>query len=173
VNTLDILANYKLSLEQLKQTKNFMKELDPIDFDLKSLIHTLDAKINKTENLVNQLSGVKNSNAHICGLCDKGYDEDEPRAVDNMKVCPTCREFGSKFRLGSDWEKLHGLADGTIKRDCLPIKGSPPKLQPFMDCGLIFKSGNYNIVHEKVIEMYYMNPKKYVRRISSKSKEEV
>lgn len=160
---MGILENYTLSLEQLKQTKIFMQDLNPIDFDLRSLVHTIDAKINKTEQMIFSLQTTKTFK-YRCSFCDYGYDEEYPRSVGDINVCPKCRELGSKYKMGSDLEKIHNLPAGTIKRDCLPLGGNSPKLQPFMDCGLVFKSGIHNIVHEIVIDMYYKDPDKYVRR---------
>lgn len=159
---VDILSSYKTGLEQLKRTKTFIQDLNPVDYDLKSIIHTIDAKINSSEQRLTSMQ--TKSDTHRCGLCDRAYSEEEPKAVGVIKVCPSCRLVGSQFKCGSDLEDIFGLPKGTIKRDCLSKDGKPAKLQAFMDCGLIYKSGVHNIVHEIVIHQYYLNDDVYKPR---------
>lgn len=159
---MDIVSNYKTGLDQLKRTKQFIQDLDPVDYNLRSLIHTIDSQINSTEQRLTSM--LTRTDMHRCGLCDRAYSEDEPKAVGVIKVCPSCRLVGSKFKCGSDLENIYGLPKGTIKRDCLSKDGKPAKLQAFMDCGLIYKSGVHNIVHEIVIHQYYLNDAVYKPR---------
>ena len=160
---MDILTYHRTGIEQYKKLKTFLQELDPLDYDIKYMIHTLDTKINAAEQKLSKLQS--KSNAHRCGLCDRDYDEEEARAVENLKVCPTCRKLGSQFRFSGDLEKTYELPEGTIKRDCQPrANGKPPVLQPYIDCGLVNRSGIHYSVHEIVIQMYYMDEKKYRKR---------
>lgn len=163
---MDIITQYKVGLEQLKKTKEFLQELNPVDFELRSLIHQIDMKINKNEQMLQTFRG--RAETHRCGICDRPYEEEEPKAVMNVKVCPTCRELGQKYRCASELEQKYQLPKGTIKRDCVSKNGKPAKLQPFMDCGLVFKSGSNYIVHEIVMKLYYDNPDLYKRRKSRK-----
>lgn len=164
---MDIVGDYKTTLEQLRATKEFLIQLNPKDFELRSMINSIDAKINKNEESVRAF--IRKVEAHRCGMCDRPYDEEEPKMVGHFKVCPHCREQSSKYKVGSEWERIYGLPAGTIKRDCLSKDGKPAKLQPFIDCGLIDISGVHNYVHKVVIEMYYLNPDIYKRRSSRKS----
>jgi hypothetical protein len=164
---MDIMERYRTGLEHFKLLKAFIQELDPIDYELTSFLHSLDSKINKAEDTLNSLSG--NKNVHRCGICERKYDEVDFVSVDLTKVCPVCREQGMKWKLGSDWEEIYDLSPGTIKRDCIGKENEQPKLQPYMDAGLINKSGIHNMVHEKVMLMYYMNPDKYKRRKTKKT----
>lgn len=159
---MDLITQYKKGLEQLKKTKEFLQDLNPLDFDLRSLIHQIDAKINKSEHMVNILQG--KTEPHRCGLCDRPYHEDEPKSVFNVKICPICRETGRKYRSASELEQKYGLPKGTIKRDFASNNGKPPKLQKFIDCGLVFKSGRSIILHEIVMDLYYQNKTLYKRR---------
>lgn len=159
---MDIISQYKQSLEQLRKTKEFLIEMNPIDFDLRSIIHTIDSKINKTEKMIHMFQG--KGEEHRCGICDRAYDEEEPKAVMNIKVCPVCRNHSQKYQCASVWEKKYNLPKGTIKRDCVAKDGKPAKLQPFIDCGLVYKSGSTYIVHEMVIQMYYQNSDLYKTR---------
>ncbi|WCF11395.1 hypothetical protein NDS46_31040 (plasmid) [Paenibacillus thiaminolyticus] len=168
---MDIIAQYKETMEQLKKTKEFIEKLNPKDYELRSIYNSLDSKINRSEETMKAFT--RKVESHRCGLCDRPYDEDVPKSVCNIKVCPTCRLQGAKYKVGSDLERLHNLPSGTIKRDCLSKDGKPAKLQPFMDCGLIYKSGVHNIVHELVIELYYNNPDLYKRRMPRNKKVDI
>ena len=159
---MDIVAQQKENLNQLKQMKEFLLDLNPTDWELRSFLTSIDQKINKAE--VQESVFTRTVEAHRCGLCDRRYDEDEPKAVGNLKICPLCREQCTKMKVGSEWERIYNLPTGTIKRDCTSKNGSPAKLQAFIDCGLIDTSGLHYYVHEKVIEMYYLNEEVYKTR---------
>ncbi|WPS85431.1 hypothetical protein SMD22_02025 (plasmid) [Brevibacillus halotolerans] len=161
---MDIITKYKTGLEQLKKTKEFLQELNPVDYELSSFIYTLDQKINKTEQMLSSLQS--RALPHRCGLCDRSYDEEEPKSVGTTKICPFCREIHTTMKVSSEWENEYHLPVGTIKRDCLSKDGKPPKLQPFIDCGLVYKSGSTYIVHELVMKEYYSNGDLYKRRKS-------
>lgn len=161
---MDLITKYKKALEQLKETKEFLVQLDPVDYELRAYIHQIDQKINKTEQSLHTFQ--LNTPGHRCGLCDRPYDEDEAKAVGNVKVCPYCREIIKKFRSSGEMEKKYELSQGTIKRDCLSKDGNPPKLQSYMDCGLVYKTGAGYIVHEIVMTQYYANENEYKRRKS-------
>ncbi|MBP1308712.1 hypothetical protein JOD82_001732 [Paenibacillus sp. 1182] len=161
----DIVSQYKKGLEQLKQTKDFLTQLDPVDFELKAFIHNIDQKINKTEQTIFNFQKVP---SHRCGLCDRSYDEEYPIAVGDVKVCPYCRDISNKFRASSELEKEYNLSPGTIKRDCLSKEGNEAKLQAYLDCGLVYKTGAGYVVHKIVMTQYYEGEYKRRRKRSGK-----
>ncbi|MFF2531509.1 hypothetical protein ACFVS2_21615 [Brevibacillus sp. NPDC058079] len=161
---MDLVSQYKTGLEQLKKTKEFLQELNPVDYELRSIIFTIDQKINKTEQMLSNFQNKAHS--HRCGLCDRSYEEEETRGVGSIKICPHCRVIYTKFKVSSEWESKYGLPQGTIKRDCHAKDGNPAKLQSFMDCGLVYKSGSSYIVCEVVMKEYYENEDLYKRRKS-------
>ncbi|ADO59484.1 hypothetical protein [Paenibacillus polymyxa] len=163
----DIVSQYKKGLEQLKQTKEFLIKLDPVDFELKAIMHNIDQKINKTEQTIYNFQKVP---SHRCGLCDRSYDEDHPKAVGGIKVCPYCRDISNNFRSASELEKEYNLSPGTIKRDSLPKEGNEAKLQAYLDCGLVYKTGAGYVVHKIVMTQYYEG--EYKRRRKRSLKEE-
>ena len=124
---------------------------------------SLDSEINKNEEMLTMLTQGK-AGANRCDFCDRAYDEESPHVIDHLKICPVCRVHGRNYQLASVLEELHGLPNGTIKRDCLPKDNKPAKLQKYMDAGLIYRSGVYYLVHTKVMDLYYNNPDVYRRR---------
>jgi len=158
----DMASSYKKNLEQLKATRDFIRSMNPTDYKLTGIASALDAEINKTESTISALRG--KAAAHRCDFCDRGYDEEPLVMIRSLNICPICRSRGKDYQLGSVLEKEYGLPAGTIKRDCLPNGDNPPRLQPFIDVGLVYKSGVHNMVHIKVIELFYNDERLYRRR---------
>lgn len=162
---MDIMARYRKSLEEFTLTRDFIKSLSPTEYKLTSILMSLDVEINKAEDMLKSLRGSRSAE-HRCDFCDRPYDEEVPVMIESLKICLSCRSMGQKFRHGSIREKEYGLPAGTIKRDCESVGGKPPKLQPFIDVGLVYKSGTHNMVHVRVMELYYANDARYRRRKS-------
>jgi Zn finger protein HypA/HybF involved in hydrogenase expression len=161
---VDILERSVLNFEQLKKLKVFLIEMKPLDHELMVLTFTIDTKINKAEENIAALKLTRMN--HICGLCQRGYNEEVTKMIGTLKICPICQGQGGKFILTSDLEKKHNLPKGTIKRDCMSLGSKPPVLQQYFDCGLIYYSGTHHYAHEVLIQLYYSNPEEYKRRKS-------
>lgn len=162
---MDMIERYRVTVEQQKAVRDFIKTMNPVDYKISMFATSLEAEINKNEHMLNTLKQGK-VGAHRCDFCDRAYDEEPPHTIDQLMICPICRVRGRDFQLGSVLEELYGLPNGTIKRDCLPKDGKPPKLQKYINAGLIYKSGVYYLVHTKVLDLYYNNPDIYRRRSS-------
>lgn len=159
----DIIGQYNRELGELHKVRLFFQEMKPESFDLKAMLNSLDHKINEVESMISKFRGLS-VDQHRCGVCDRGFTEVEPVTIGSIKICPICRDQGVKFFFSSDFEKRFELPEGTIKRDCLSVAGKPPKLQPYIDCGLVNTRGSKKVVHEMVAELYYADPKLYRKR---------
>lgn len=164
-----MIDRYMQTLDQMKKTRDLIRSFNTADYRLSSFATILDSEINRTEETIQSIRG-KTAAAHRCDFCDRGYNEDEPVFISSLKICPSCRAQGPNYQIGSVLEVMHGLPAGTIKRDCSSISGKPPKLQKFIDAGLIYKSGNFNMVHVRVIDLYYNDESQYHRRSSRKQR---
>ncbi|MFD0590994.1 hypothetical protein ACFQZE_23650 [Paenibacillus sp. GCM10027627] len=161
---MDLIARYVKSIEQMKSARDYIKQLNPVDYSLTAVANDLDLKINQAEEKLNTLRG-KHA-VHRCEFCDRPFDEEPVVSIGGLKICPVCRSRGPQYQLGSVLEEKYDLPQGTIKRDCRPGEDGKAKLQAYMDVGLVFKSGSRPIVHQKVIELYYMDEINYKRRSS-------
>jgi hypothetical protein len=161
----DIIGQYNRELKELNEVRSFFRKMQPESFDLKAMLNSLDHKINETEALISKFRISLSVDLHSCGICDRGFSEVELVTIGSIKICRICRDQGKKYLYSSDFEKRFDLPEGTIKRDCLSIHGKSPKLQPYIDCGLVNTEGSRKVVHEMVAELYYANPKLYRKRL--------
>jgi len=152
---MDLVGRYYIQIEQLHKTKEFLTQLNPVDYKLTSFLVSLDQEIQNAEETLRSLN--EKSQIHYCGICHRPCGESQMTRIQHLNVCNTCREQGQCWKLGTCWEQEYYLPKGRIKRDTLSRNGKPPKLQPFIDAGLIHYSGIHCYVHQKVIEMYYLN----------------
>lgn len=166
---MDLTSRYRTTIDQLKQTRDFIKNLNPVDYKLSMFASSLDSEINKAEEMLTLMTKGISNLLHRCEFCDRPYDEETPVVIEGLKICPICRTIGESFQLGSVLEEKYDLPTGTIKRDCVSKAGSPAKLQAFIDTGLIYKSGIHYMVNIKVMELYYNNPNVYKRRSRRKN----
>ncbi|MDQ0896249.1 MULTISPECIES: hypothetical protein [unclassified Paenibacillus] len=164
---MNVLDHFVTSYQQTKELKEFILTLDQVDHEVKGFVFVLDKKLAGLEERILSLRGGETQFPHRCGLCERQYAEKDVRIVGELKVCPNCRSLSTSFLVASDFENKFKLSRGTVKRDCLSKEGQPAKLQSFIDCGLIIKSGIHNIVHERVYGMYYGSDT-YKRRKRSK-----
>lgn len=152
---MGLLEDTILSYEQTRQLKDFILPLNKVDYEVKGFVLILDKKLAALQDKILELRGGDKYFNHQCGMCEKRYHETDVKMVVGFKVCPTCRSIGAGYLLSSDFEHQFELPRGTVKRDCLTSEDKVAKLQPFIECGLVMKSGTHYILHERVYHLYY------------------
>jgi hypothetical protein len=156
----DVLKDAQEELSRLITLKSALADLDVHDIDVRLLHHALDPKINNLKTYIQKLQGQQFS--HYCSFCKSGI-VGTAKHIENLIICENCSTLMANMMTTSAAEAKWGLSTGTIRRDC---SGSPAVLHPYMEAGLIQKSGSQWILHEKVMELYYGNPDRYKRRQS-------
>lgn len=153
---VSIVEEIKNQLDYFRKSRESLEALDPKIPEVGYLKIILESQIRDYNTRLNKL--VVGKYPYQCTLCDGNIKAEESHSIlGKLTICQNCLKTIQQMITAAEFEEKYDLTKGTVKQDCKP---SRCVLKPYIDAGLVRKSGGNWLIHETVYELHYSSRRK-------------